>query len=125
MIVAFACTARSRMKKRSGSQRKYGSSWKPIHMRGAALAAAGATSAARTSTRARRLRRVNGGILRSDEQTRRTVASRGSDFVRPPLGRRRLCDQFGPLPAALHVRGDPDRTLVEHDDRDHLEEERD
>src|SRR5207342_757149 len=120
MIVAFACTARSRMKKRSGSQRKYGSSWKPIHMRGAALAAAGATSAARTSSRARRLRRVNGGILRSDEQTRRTVASRGSDFVRP-LGGLRVGDELRALPAAFHVCGDPDRTLVEHDDRDHLE----
>src|SRR5688500_6686100 len=120
MIVEFAWTARSRMKKRSGSHRKYGSSWKAIHRRGAALAAAGATSAARTRIRARRVRRVNGGILPSDEQTGRTVASGGSDFVRPPLGRRRLCDQRRPLPAPFHVGGDPDRGLEQQDDRDHL-----
>jgi hypothetical protein len=75
------------MKKRSGSQRKYGSSWKPIHMRGAALAPAGATRPARTSSKARRARRFMGGILRSDEQTGRTVATGGSDFVRPEVER--------------------------------------
>src|SRR5215207_4911033 len=124
MIVEFAWTARSRMKKRSGSHRKYGSSWKPIHIRGAALAPAGATRPTRTSSRARRARRFTGGILRSDEQTRRTVATGGSDFVRA-LARRRVREELCPLPAPFHVRGDPDRQFEEHDDRDHLEEKRD
>ena len=76
------------LKKRSGSQRKYGSSWKPIHMRGAALAATGATRArtrVRIVRRKRRLMAVS-VLPRSDDRTGGNVASRGSDFVRVSSG---------------------------------------
>ena len=62
-MVAFVLRAWSSMSARRSSYRKFGSSWKPMYMRGAALATAGASSVARVARKMNRVARLTGNLL--------------------------------------------------------------
>ena len=62
-IVAFVARAWSSISARRSSYRKFGSSWKPTCMRGAAFATAGASSVARAARMMNFVARLTGNLL--------------------------------------------------------------
>src|SRR5215211_7652736 len=93
MTVALAPAAKSSVSERSVVQRKLGSSWKPTHIRGAALAAAGTRAAAITATSKTRrnmctlidsLRRRSSCLLAPTAAA--TLARARDDFVKAAAG---------------------------------------